>query len=103
MHSQQVFQLRHQPTAATTLHKGQGSVLLKEDQGCHLEKILLAGFKCSSIDLRSSVSLLQVTITNIDTIIDPALSWMLSQTRMMSFFLHILRQLMGFSISPLFV
>jgi len=71
--SLKVFQLRHQPTAATTLHKGQGSVLLKEDQGCHLEKILLAGFKCSSIDLRSSVSLLQVTITNIDTISEPCL------------------------------
>lgn len=68
-----VFQLRHQPTAYTTLHQGQGSVLLKEDQGCHLERILLVGFKCSSIDLRSSVSLLQVTITDIDTLSEPCL------------------------------
>ena len=68
-----VFQLRHRPTADTSLHQGQGLVLLKEDQGCHLEKILLAGFKCSSKDLWSSVSLLPVTITNIDTLSEPCL------------------------------
>ncbi len=71
--SLKVFQLRHQPTGYTTLHQGQGSVLLKQDQGCHLERILLAGFKCSSIDLRSSMSLLQVTINDIDTLSEPCL------------------------------